>query len=307
MRKSRRLVIPLAAFALLAGVGLTAGLSLVAHAQTEIATCPSEGTPISCTISSPAENTTVSDPASIEAVLTLASDDTATNQYVAVTYSVFCTQGNDTATTTNATAELPAEQAIAAGSPVTDDLQLGFTNPDTCEVQTLSAELDVSDSSSASGFAPATTGNFAMELEWTPQTASSTSAASEPEISGYDGKCLDDTGNSTADRTKIQLWTCNGDGAQNWTLSSNGELQHNGDCANDRGFGGNNSKVILWTCNGANNEIWTPESNGELISSVTGHGILCLDDPGYSTSNGTQLIVYTCHNGSNQHWSVTSS
>ena len=35
------------------------------------------------------------------------------------------------------------------------------------------------------------------------------------------------------------------------------------------------------------------------------HGnTLCLDDPGYSTKNGTQLIVYTCNNGSNQHWSL---
>ena len=33
-------------------------------------------------------------------------------------------------------------------------------------------------------------------------------------------------------------------------------------------------------------------------------GTLCLDDPAYSTKNGTQLTVYTCNNGANQHWSL---
>jgi hypothetical protein len=310
MRKSRRLVIPLAVFALLAGGGVAAGLSQVANAQTEITTCPSSTTtPISCSISdaSTTYSTTVNNPSSIQAVVTLDTGDTSStpDQYVAVTYSVFCTQGADEATTTNTSSPaLPAEQAIAVGAPVTDTLTLGEPEPDTCIVESLTATLEAS---TTSGFTTTTTGSFTMELEWTPQASTSTSAASEPEISGYDGKCLDDTGNSTADRTKIQIWTCNGDGAQDWTLSSNGELQHNGACANDKGFGGNNSKVIMWTCNGAANEVWTHESSGELVSSVTGHGLICLDDPGYSKSNGSQLIVYACHDGTNQRWSVTSS
>ena len=44
-------------------------------------------------------------------------------------------------------------------------------------------------------------------------------------------------------------------------------------------------------------------SRGQYV--LRDHGnTLCLDDPGYSTRNGTQLIVYTCNNGSNQHWSL---
>jgi len=33
-------------------------------------------------------------------------------------------------------------------------------------------------------------------------------------------------------------------------------------------------------------------------------GRLCLDDPAYSTKNGTQLIVYTCTDAANQKWSM---
>ncbi|MFE8950258.1 carbohydrate-binding domain-containing protein [Streptomyces sp. NPDC007856] len=36
-------------------------------------------------------------------------------------------------------------------------------------------------------------------------------------ITGYGGKCVDDAGAKTTDGTAIQLWTCNGTGAQNWT------------------------------------------------------------------------------------------
>jgi hypothetical protein len=75
-------------------------------------------------------------------------------------------------------------------------------------------------------------------------------------------------------------------------------------CANDAGNGGSGTKVILWSCNGGSNETWThTSSDGEFILKLASHGFLCLDDPGYSKSNGTQLIVYTCHNSGNQHWS----
>jgi hypothetical protein len=50
-------------------------------------------------------------------------------------------------------------------------------------------------------------------------------------------------------------------------------------------------------------ELWTHNSRGEYVLKGNG-GRLCLDDPGYSTRNGTQLVVYTCNNGANQHWSL---
>jgi non-reducing end alpha-L-arabinofuranosidase len=120
-------------------------------------------------------------------------------------------------------------------------------------------------------------------------------------IKGYASKCVDDNENSSSLGTKIQIWGCNNDDdAQLWEYT-NGELVHNGMCANDSAFGGSGSHVILWTCNGAANEIWTHQSNGEFVLKANG-GTLCLNDPAYSTANGTQLIVYACQNTANEHW-----
>ena len=130
----------------------------------------------------------------------------------------------------------------------------------------------------------------------------SLSSSSTGEIKGYHGTCADDNGNSSTLRTKIQIWTCYGGAAQQWTFSG-GELVHHGMCMNDQANGGSGSKVILYTCNGAPNELWTHNSRGEYVLKANG-GRLCLDDPGYSTRNGTQLTVYTCNNGANQHWSL---
>jgi hypothetical protein len=154
-----------------------------------------------------------------------------------------------------------------------------------------------------------------MELDWTPastpSSATPTPTTSSPPpthhvsvIRGIGGKCLDDRGNSSRNRNPVIIWSCNSsDSAQGWTYS-NGELVHNGKCANDQGGGGSGSKVILWTCNHSSNEVWFHSStNGEFVLGSTTHGLICLDDPGSSRTNGTQLIVWKCHNTSNQHWS----
>ena len=72
---------------------------------------------------------------------------------------------------------------------------------------------------------------------------------------------------------------------------------------NDQGNGGSGTKVILWSCNGAADKVWTHKAKGEYVLKANG-GKLCLDDPAYSTRNGTQLDVYTCKGGSNQRWSL---
>src|SRR5579875_749419 len=39
-------------------------------------------------------------------------------------------------------------------------------------------------------------------------------------ITGYDGLCLDDRSASTADFNPVQVYTCNGSSAQQWTVGS---------------------------------------------------------------------------------------
>ena len=49
-------------------------------------------------------------------------------------------------------------------------------------------------------------------------------------ITGYEGLCLDDRSASTADFNPIQVYTCNGTSAQQWTVESNGSLEVLGMC-----------------------------------------------------------------------------
>jgi hypothetical protein len=311
MRKSRRLVLPLAASSLVAASGITLGLALVANANTQ-GFCDSTTTaPITCTLPNSSDtDTTINTPSAIQVSVTLNTGSPA--QFVGVTYTLFCSQGGAEATTTQATAPaLPVDQAISVGAPVTDTLVLGEATPDSCTVETVTATLYTDNAAKTQS----TSGSFRMQLTWTPgstpsatTTASSTASTPPPPVTvslikGYGGKCVDDKGNSSSNGAAVIIWSCNsGDSAQGWTFSG-GELKHNGKCANDQGNGGSGSKVILWSCNGASNEKWFHSgSDGEFILSSTNHGLLCLNDPGYSKSNGTRLIVYKCQNTSNEHW-----
>ena len=322
MRKSRRVAVAVAVSGLVAAGGITFGL--IANAN-ELALCHSSGlgttaSPITCTLpGTTGDNTTISNPSAMQAIVILNSGDgiSPPDQYVTVTYSMYCTEGGNDATTTNTTAPaLPAAQAITTSAQVTDTLVFSSTtpNPDTCTVSDLTATLK--GGTSAATATAVTTGSFELELAYTPgagtsSTATSTATATPPPtthvstVSGYGGKCLDDRGNSSSNRNPIIIWSCNNsDKAQGWTYSSS-ELKHNGKCANIQGGGGNGSKLILWSCTGASNEKWFHStSNGEYVSAETGHGLMCVDDPGYSKTNGKQLIVYTCHNTGNQHWSA---
>jgi len=309
MRKARRVVTAVAVSGLVVGGGITFGL--MASAQTSTgANCSSSGTPISCSITDSDQGTTINTPSAVQAVVTLVTSDKATtaDQYIVVAYSMYCTESAASGMAVSATSPTPLP--IALGTPVTVTIPLPSTTPtpDSCIVETLTATLEAG--SSAATATTSTTGSFTMDLEYTPGSGSSSSSSSAPPtthvstVSGYGGKCVDDRGNSSSNRAQVIIWSCNSsDSAQGWTFSS-GELKHNNHCANIQGNGGSGSKLILWSCTGASNEKWFHSSSeGEYVSAGTAHGLLCVDDPGYSKNNGTQLIVYKCHNSGNQHWS----
>ena len=114
--------------------------------------------------------------------------------------------------------------------------------------------------------------------------------------------CVDDNGGSTANGSKIEMWGCNGTGAQNWTVASNGTLQVEGGCLDVTGAGtANGSLVELWSCNGGGNQQWTVTASGGLMNPASGR---CLDDPGFNVTNGTQLDIWDCNGGTNQKWTL---
>jgi type 1 glutamine amidotransferase len=122
-----------------------------------------------------------------------------------------------------------------------------------------------------------------------------------PITGGASGKCVDVNGASTADGTKIQLWTCDSSTKQQWTVNGN-TLRAFNKCMNVAGGStANGALVQLSTCNGSGAQNWTPGANGSLVNTQSNK---CLDANGASTANGTQLIIWTCHGGTNQRWTL---
>jgi hypothetical protein len=226
---------------------------------------------------------TISHPATVSYAITMTQ---GSNQSVSINWSASCTLNGDT---------LKNSGGAAGTTPTSGFLVLPFpTPPGTCDI-TVGASLSTNNGSMQVAV------NYAPAPGASPTPAPSAPAGSVRLFRGFGGKCVDDKANSSADRTKVIIWTCNShDKAQQWVYSG-GKLMHNGKCLNDQRSGGNGSKVILYTCNGGANEIWTHKANGEFVMKANG-GKYCLDDPASSKHNGTQLIVWACHNTTNQHW-----
>jgi type 1 glutamine amidotransferase len=118
-------------------------------------------------------------------------------------------------------------------------------------------------------------------------------------IRSASGKCVDVSGNSSADGARIQLWTCHGGANQQWTVDGS-TLKALNKCMDAAGTG-DGSAVRLWTCNGSANQRWTAATNGSLVNAASNK---CLDANGGSSADGTQLIVWSCHGGTNQRWTL---
>jgi beta-glucosidase len=117
---------------------------------------------------------------------------------------------------------------------------------------------------------------------------------------GYQGLCLDVTGDSNTDGTAVDVYTCNGTNGQQWTEESDGTVRADGKCLDVIGGGtANGTKVDLYTCNGTGAQVWHPQSNGSLVNPQSG---ACLDDTGFSTTPGTQVQIWACSGNTNQSW-----
>lgn len=114
-------------------------------------------------------------------------------------------------------------------------------------------------------------------------------------------KCADDRGSGTSDGNPIQIYDCNGTGAQVWLHDSAGKtttFSVLGRCMDDTDSGtSNGTKIQLYQCNDSGAQKWAPGASGSLR--ILGK---CLDDPGSNTTDGTQLQIYTCNGTNAQRW-----
>jgi hypothetical protein len=121
-------------------------------------------------------------------------------------------------------------------------------------------------------------------------------------ITGYQGLCVDVRGANPANFTPVQVYTCNGTPAQQWTVVQAGSTLHAlGKCMDINGGGtANGTKVDLYDCNNTGAQVFIPQSNGSLYNPQSNK---CLDDTGYGGS-GTQLQIWDCSGNANQKWNL---
>ncbi|BCJ39342.1 hypothetical protein Athai_68450 [Actinocatenispora thailandica] len=136
-------------------------------------------------------------------------------------------------------------------------------------------------------------------------TASPTPTAPAPvtgEIDGYGGACVDVAGGATDDGTPIQLHSCNGTQAQQWTVGTDGTVQAFGKCMDvTDGATDNGTPVQLYGCNGTPAQQWQVGTGGQLVNTKSGR---CLDATGPSAADGTRLQIWDCTGADNQRWNL---
>ncbi|MFJ8857818.1 ricin-type beta-trefoil lectin domain protein [Streptomyces sp. NPDC102451] len=122
-------------------------------------------------------------------------------------------------------------------------------------------------------------------------------------ITGLAGKCVDVAAGSAANGTAVQLYDCNGTGAQQWTVGGDGTIRALGKCL-DVASGGtaDGTQVQLWDCNGSAAQQWATPAARDIVNPQADK---CLDVSGANTANGTRLQIATCTGVPAQKWTVT--
>jgi glucosylceramidase len=122
------------------------------------------------------------------------------------------------------------------------------------------------------------------------------------QITGLAGKCVDVAGAGTANGTAVQLYTCNGTGAQQWTRGSDGMLRALGKCLDVSGPSTADGAVThLWDCHGGASQQWTYTAGRDLVNVYANK---CLDVTGNNSADGTRLQIWTCTGAANQKWTA---
>ncbi|MFD9740801.1 SMP-30/gluconolactonase/LRE family protein [Umezawaea sp. NPDC059074] len=133
-------------------------------------------------------------------------------------------------------------------------------------------------------------------------TAAPASAAATGTITGLGGKCVDVVDGGTANGTRVQLWTCNGGAAQQWSARDDGSVSALGKCLDAAGTA-NGAVVRISDCAGTTAQRWTADA-GRLVNAAAQK---CLDATGVSSADGTKLQLWACSTGANQQWALPTA
>jgi streptogrisin C len=118
-------------------------------------------------------------------------------------------------------------------------------------------------------------------------------------VSNWNGKCIDVPGSNFSDGVKLQMWDCNGTGAQKWTFTG-GMVQAGGKCMDVTWANpASGTDIQIVSCNGNRAQQFVLSAAGDLVSVLANK---CVDIAGWSSASGARLIIWDCHGGANQKW-----
>ncbi|MFF0119987.1 ricin-type beta-trefoil lectin domain protein [Micromonospora arida] len=104
-----------------------------------------------------------------------------------------------------------------------------------------------------------------------------------------------------ANSTPVQLFTCNGSTAQQWTVADDGTIRALGKCLDIAAAStANGARVQIYDCNGTWAQQWSPNA-GQLVNPTSGK---CLDATGSNSADGTPLQIWSCTAAANQSWAL---
>ncbi|MFG2050813.1 PQQ-dependent sugar dehydrogenase [Micromonospora sp. NPDC048935] len=130
-------------------------------------------------------------------------------------------------------------------------------------------------------------------------------AATSTVVSAASGRCLDVVGNVRTAGAGINIYDCNGQANQAWTLTSAGELRVYDEtmCLDVVGQDTTAPATVqINTCGGGANQRWRINTNGTIVGVQSG---LCLDVNGGATANSTPVGLWTCNGQANQRWTTS--
>jgi beta-glucosidase len=237
--------------------------------------------------------------------------DTSSNPQLTGSLNVTTTATGNTVTVAN-----PAGMSSAVGTPAS----LTVRGSDSASGQSLTyaaaglpAGLSVNGASGVVSGTATTPGTSTVTVTATDGTGASGSTTfvwttTATTVSGQivagvsSALCLDDRAASTTNLNPVQIYTCNGTVAQQWTVGAGNTLQVLGKCLDINAAGtANNTLVDLYDCNGTAAQVWQPRSDGSLLNPNSGR---CLDDPAASTTPGVQVQIYDCNGTNAQKWAL---
>jgi hypothetical protein len=119
-------------------------------------------------------------------------------------------------------------------------------------------------------------------------------------ISNWNGKCVDVPNSNFADGVPLQVWNCNGTGAQSWTFGAGTIRTQNNLCVDVAGGSTANGAVIqLARCSGNAAQQFVLTAAGDLVNPQANR---CVDIKDWNPADGARLQLWDCAGSANQRW-----